>query len=320
MISVIIPVYNVGKYLRECLDSVLAQTYANYEVIMIDDGSTDTSGAICDEYAEKNARFRTVHKENCGLSVARNTGMATAKGEFVYFLDSDDLIEPAAFDSLVASIGSADADFVYFEAESFCDDGRDAPQGYLRDRDYGTLDGIKAFETLARAKDFKTAVPTYFWKRRFLEENGLSFHPGILYEDLLFSFAAFCKVKTASHCHLTLYKRRIREGSIVTSKPGKKNLESMLTVFSEVVRIASDNEVADREDVINYIARCGMRVIELFSGLGSAEKEECKAGYKEFVAGVRREKGYGSKTLLYRTYGKLPWAICRSFEKLKHRG
>ena len=320
LISVIIPVYNVEKYLRECLDSVLAQTYANFEVILVDDGSTDSSGAICDEYAARDDRFRVIHKENGGLSVARNTGMADAKGEFVYFLDSDDLIEPDALESLISSIEHAKADFVFFEAESFRDDGCAAKQGYLRDRDHGTLDGMAAFESLAMDKDFKSAVPTYFWKKRFLAENKLSFYPGILYEDLLFSFEAFCKAQTVSHCHRTLYKRRIREGSIVTSKPGKKNFESFLAVFSEVVRIARENSVEDQTAVVDYIGRCGMRVIETYSILESDDKKSCRAAYSDFIADVRREKGYGSKTLLYRTYGKLPWAIARGFEKLKSRG
>ncbi len=91
-ISIIIPVYNSEKYLRECLDSVLAQTYTDFEVLLIDDGSTDTSGAICEEYVAKDARFKVFHKENGGVSSARNLGIEKAKGEWITFVDSDDVL------------------------------------------------------------------------------------------------------------------------------------------------------------------------------------------------------------------------------------
>lgn len=93
MISIIIPVYNVEKYLSECLDSILAQTYTDYEVILVDDGSSDCSGAICDEYAKKEARIQVIHQENAGVSVARNNGIKQARGEWITFVDSDDWLD-----------------------------------------------------------------------------------------------------------------------------------------------------------------------------------------------------------------------------------
>ena len=94
MISIVIPVYNVEKYLPQCLDSVLSQTYTNYEVILVDDGSPDGSGAICDAYAQKDSRFRVIHQKNAGVSAARNNGIEQAAGEWVTFIDSDDWVEP----------------------------------------------------------------------------------------------------------------------------------------------------------------------------------------------------------------------------------
>lgn len=100
LISVIVPIYNVEKYLRRCLDSLLAQTYKNIEVIMVDDGSPDNCGVICDEYVEKYGNFIAVHKENAGLGMARNTGLDRASGQYVFFIDSDDYIS----DSLIGDI------------------------------------------------------------------------------------------------------------------------------------------------------------------------------------------------------------------------
>ena len=110
LISVVVPVYNVEKYLRECLDSILAQTYQNIEVILVDDGSKDSSGVICDEYAQRHENFRVVHKENAGLGMARNTGLEYVKGEYVTFLDSDDWLEPDMIQQLYNGIVSQNVD------------------------------------------------------------------------------------------------------------------------------------------------------------------------------------------------------------------
>ena len=105
-ISVIVPVYNAEKYLRRCIDSVLAQTYADFELLLIDDGSKDKSGEICDEYAQKDARVRVFHKENGGVSSARNLGLDNAKGEWVTFVDSDDYIKSRFLESAIINAHS----------------------------------------------------------------------------------------------------------------------------------------------------------------------------------------------------------------------
>ena len=104
MISVIVPVYNVEKYIRACLDSIINQTYQDLEILLIDDGSTDSSGAICDEYAGKDERIKVVHKENGGLSSARNMGLDIAQGEYVGFVDSDDIIAPEMYEKLLQTM------------------------------------------------------------------------------------------------------------------------------------------------------------------------------------------------------------------------
>lgn len=110
MISVIVPVYNVEPYLRKCLDSILAQTYRDLEILVIDDGSTDGSGSICDEYAEKDERIRLFHTENHGLSAARNLGLDIAKGDWIGFVDSDDWIELDMYEVLLSKAEESSAD------------------------------------------------------------------------------------------------------------------------------------------------------------------------------------------------------------------
>ena len=101
LISVIVPVYNVEAYLPRCVDSILAQTYKNLEIILVDDGTKDRGGVICDEYAAKDPRVKVIHKENGGLSSARNAGIDVARGEYLAFVDSDDYLEPEAMEVLL---------------------------------------------------------------------------------------------------------------------------------------------------------------------------------------------------------------------------
>lgn len=113
LISIIVPVYNVEKYLDRCINSLLAQTYENYEVILIDDGSTDTSGEICDSWKEKDCRIRVVHKKNAGLGYARNSGLELVLGEYVIFVDSDDFVEKEMLEQMLFHLKKTGADTCY---------------------------------------------------------------------------------------------------------------------------------------------------------------------------------------------------------------
>ena len=121
MISVIIPVYNIEKYLKCCVDSVIGQSYKDIEIILVDDGSTDNSGRICDEYAVQDTRVRVVHRENGGLSAARNTGIECATGEYLFFLDGDDAICAKTLELLLHTLEKDDCDLV-FCGRSFVDE------------------------------------------------------------------------------------------------------------------------------------------------------------------------------------------------------
>lgn len=127
--SVIVPVYNVEKYLRECIDSVLAQTFEDFELILVDDGSTDSSGCICDEYAEKDSRIKVIHKENEGQSTARNKGIENASGFFAVFLDSDDFFCDSRFLQDVRNCIEKETEVIIYRYCKYYDDGRIDPCG-----------------------------------------------------------------------------------------------------------------------------------------------------------------------------------------------
>lgn len=115
LVSVIVPVYNVEKYLAECLDSILASTYSNLEIIVVDDGSPDNCPRICDEYALKDSRIKVIHQENRGLVGARNAGLAVATGKYVAFVDSDDAVSPVMYEQLICAIEETEADMAACE-------------------------------------------------------------------------------------------------------------------------------------------------------------------------------------------------------------
>ena len=110
LISIIVPVYNVEKYIKKCIDSIINQTYKNLEIILVDDGSPDNCGKICDEYAEKDKRIKVIHKENGGLSDARNAGIKIARGCYIGFVDSDDWIDKNMYEKLYKTLKEKDAD------------------------------------------------------------------------------------------------------------------------------------------------------------------------------------------------------------------
>lgn len=113
-VSIIVPVYKAEPYIRKCIDSILSQTFTNFELLLIDDGSPDNCGKICDEYAELDARVHVFHKENCGVSAARNLGLDHAKGDYVCFIDSDDWIDPDMLETLIGWEQKKQTDLLFF--------------------------------------------------------------------------------------------------------------------------------------------------------------------------------------------------------------
>ena len=212
--SIIVPVYNVEKYLKECLDSILAQdTKSEYEVILVDDGSTDSSGEICDQYCNNYPAFRVIHQANQKLSCARNAGLAIASGDFVIFFDSDDIWKPSLLSSMEAAT-EEDPDITLFLFESF---GEGVVPTVFRPA--LLPNGESGPEYLQRLFDLQElpmpSAWTYMYRRKFLVENQLIFEPGLeSTEDFDFNFAAFSTAKKVTAVDRALYLYRIRAGSL----------------------------------------------------------------------------------------------------------
>lgn len=238
-VSVIIPVYMVQKYIRKCVDSVLAQTYENLQIILVDDGSADDCPRICDKYAERDSRIKVIHKKNGGLSDARNVGMDAAEGEFLYFLDSDDFLEKDAVELLVLAAENTDSEMVFFDGKVFFEDKDSGgnPAYYSRKYLYGTDSGVNVIEKLVENKEFRTAVQFLFFRTKALRQRKLRFYQGILHEDGLFTVEAFLAMERVTYVPYQLYNRRMRAGSIMTMLLTSRNFHGYFVAATELIAI-----------------------------------------------------------------------------------
>ncbi len=199
-VSVIIPIYNTEKYLRRCVDSALVQTLSDIEVILVDDGSPDGCGAICDGYAASDSRVKVFHKENGGASSARNLGLATAEGEYVFFLDSDDRIDEDGLERLYEIASQNKTDFVRFrpirsgwpglpdEAPCYYEKERELRDGYYSREDIEKEVLPRILATSALTLGALVSASTAMYKTAFLKEHGIAFDTSLkACEDMFFN-------------------------------------------------------------------------------------------------------------------------------------
>lgn len=221
LVSVIIPVYNVENYIVQCIDSLINQTYKNIEIILIDDGSTDESHRILREYEYRYENITLIVQRNSGQSVARNKGIAQAKGKYIYFLDSDDYIELVTLENLIKKMEDNGLDLIRFSGESFSENN-----DFIIDKNkynfqkyfsngmyYNKIDFLKI-----NFKTFTASPVLYVVKKSVITENNIEFTPFIIHEDELFTLEVFLNVNSAMYDPNIYYNRRVREGSTMTSK------------------------------------------------------------------------------------------------------
>ena len=210
LISVIIPVYKVERYLPRCIDSILSQTYKNIELLLIDDGSPDLSGDICDEYAEKDPRVRMFHKENGGVSSARNLGLDEAKGDYIGFVDSDDYIAPGMYEKLVELIEDNNADIAVCGYQKELSDGTFQP--YCETEGEILLSQHEQLECLLTNKYYSCSC----WDKLFRKElvTDVRFDSTKKHnEDLLFLYEIMKKSNALAYTSEPYYYYCTNEGS-----------------------------------------------------------------------------------------------------------
>lgn len=221
-ISVIIPIYNVEKYLERCVDSVLAQTFTDIELILVDDGSTDSSSAMCDAFAAEDDRIRVIHKQNGGLSDARNAGIEAAAGEYIGFVDSDDYIDADMYEFLYGIAQKENADVAMCELYH-CYAGKDI---FRHSADYYEVtDSIGAVRCVLESKITSvTAVNKLYRKELFAN---LRFRKGKTAEDAFIMVDLLSKAKTVVITNAQKYYYFHREGSITTKPFNTRDLDAV---------------------------------------------------------------------------------------------
>ena len=314
LISIIIPVYNAEKYLVQCIESVLNQTYKNFEVVLVDDGSVDSSGRICDNYTSLYDFIKVIHKTNGGASSARNAGLKYISGEYLYFLDSDDWIENRALEKMIVCAYSEKADLVFFEAKTVDSNGLEIKGNYEYHEKYVTGDPSQIMRKMISNKEFHVGTPFFFLHRDIFRRNDLLFEEGIMYEDMIMSYQLFSFAYRAAHVHEKLYNRRFRENSVMTAKKSAKNLLSAFKVYNSVIDFSA--KLPAKKIQKEHIIRCAYNVINIYTNLSSKEKHRYRTDFKKFQKDILDIKAFGDTGLRMRCYGYVPWFIYKVINKV----
>ena len=235
LFSIIIPIYNVEKYLNLCLDSVLAQEFADYEIILVDDGSTDNSPAICDEYAEKNTKIRVIHKTNGGLSDARNFGIKEAQGDYLMFLDSDDFWNGRnVLSELHNIIVERNPDIIIHELSSFYDLGKIVPRKFKnKDIQNFSFDFKRDLKKLVDNDVYYATACNKIIRTSIVKKNEIEFPKGKVHEDVAWCANIIPYIRSyALYSNPFYYYRKERQGSL-TIKVKPKNIIDLIDILSE---------------------------------------------------------------------------------------
>ncbi len=233
LLSIIIPAYKVEKYLERCLDSITSQVNDNIEIIVVDDGSPDSSGEIAERYQKNYSNLIVIHKENGGLSDARNKGFEVANGQYVMFVDSDDYMVEGCISKICEILNNNYSDVIVGNANFEYETGVTIERKFSSDIMVSTLGETFMFNELSR-NTMMMAVWLYIYRSDFLRENGLFFKKGILHEDEEFTPRVLLKAKNVMYTGITHYNYFIRENSITTTSKKEKNTLDLFETLMEL--------------------------------------------------------------------------------------
>ena len=253
-ISVVVPVYNVAQYLAACLDSIAQQTVGDLEVVMVDDGSTDESGALAERYVASDPRFRLVRQENAGLGAARNTGVEHASGEFLAFVDSDDVLPQHAYEVMLGTLDQTGSDFVSGNVRRLTPFGTtQAPLVARACKRTRLQTHITRFPALLADRTAWNKL----YRKDFWDRHGFRFPQGVLYEDIPVTLPAHYLARSVDVVEQTVYLWRRREGddlSITQRRAETKSLRDRIAAIDAVTRFLSDHGLKASKLLYEYSA------------------------------------------------------------------
>lgn len=244
-VSVIIPVYNTQDFVEAAIRSIMNQTLSDIEIIIINDSSTDNSLKILERLKKEDPRIRLFSQTNSGQAVGRNKGLSEATGKYVYFMDSDDLLDADALQLCYSSAEKDQLDLVFFDAESFSESGIDS-RGYTYDR-CGKLEdkiysGPEIFAELLATDQFRVAPWLQVIRKQFLTDIHLVYEK-VTHEDELFTTLLFIQAKRVGFINRKFFHRRLRSNSVVTTPFSSKNMEAYYYIADKIISFAGRYQV-----------------------------------------------------------------------------
>lgn len=301
-ISIIVPIYNVEEYLPKCIDSILAQTLTEFELILVDDGTPDNSGKICDEYAKKDNRIKVIHKENGGVSSARNIGVDAACGEYIGFVDPDDYIRNDMYEVLYELCVKSNSEI------GICKLGREIDGTIINkeeDINIKELNNIEGMRELFKGVLYRFSLCNKLFKRNCF--NNVRFPEGRIHEDLSTTYKLFANVEK---CVYTTYDGYIyvkRENSILTSTYNEKRLQSFIAWNEILIFMGNEYKVIYDNVIGTFTYWCMDNIYIIFNQVEDCKKkkiyikkiqENTRKYHNEIIRNKQLNLGYKVRVLL----------------------
>lgn len=275
LFSIIIPLYNVEKYIRQCLDSIIVQTYSGFEVILIDDGSIDKTGVICDEYVQKDSRFRVIHKANQGVSSARNIGLDVATGVYVMFVDSDDWIEKSSLEKIYEVIMVHSYDVLMYKIVKEGKTGsREILQNQAAEKYLTNKQVVDKLSMFIKSESVNSPIKVY--KNALIKSNGIRFNTKLdIAEDCLFNIQCFLKASSLYVMDDVLYHYMVRENTSLSRKFRDNKYEKLKFVNNKLLELIKGKEnYNELKEALLYI-----RLKNVFSCFMDMFNDGCSYSY-----------------------------------------
>lgn len=327
ILSVVIPVYNVEKYLRQCVDSVLNQHLQDYEIILVDDGSKDNSGRICDDYKKTHDNVDVIHKENGGLSSARNTGIKAASGRYIVFLDSDDWWNPDIDFRLILNRVSNNENVEMFLLSSV---DYIEGEGLYRRNEHERLNNIRTdtvkhyYSDLLKNGNLEVHACTKIMSKDFLINNNLFFKEGLLGEDNEWMIRVLRCLKRVEIINLPIYVYRRARPNSISNSIKKKNIADLLEIVANSMEYYKKNvDAENKNNELNFCSYLWFCALGLSNQIKESEYKETISVFKKTSQICTYSNSYKNR-LAYRVYRLFGLSICRrllgSYLKIKkHR-
>ncbi len=315
LISVVIPVYNVEKYLAEAIESVLNQNPEKIEVVAINDGSDDGSGNLLDEYAKKDSRIRVIHQENRGLSAVRNRGLKIAKGKYIYFFDSDDVLKSNALETVLARLETTKSDIACFSVNLIDESGclrtkrnKNVAKGLEISE---PVKGEKFLQMIFHSGKYGAIVQKYVFLKVFLEEYALLFDEGYIHEDEAFTMEALSLAGNVVSFEEAFLLKRTRPGSIMSNLRSEKNIEGWLQAASRLLNFVERRNLSELTKSIIHKKASQLILISLYNIQRINRRSELNLSLYDYIEPIElRKLGFVFNlkirfNMIYKAYHKI---------------